>query len=137
MKKDITKWIQHANAVVLIVFCVLYSLVQGGHFHIDDVIMGILVGGTAILFLYFTSIFKISGLSEEELRASEEALRDNMWASILCSWFIATLWLRMFLGYDSLMTYLALAFLFAFIVFGIYYLKKYRIILFPNKKMKE
>ncbi len=135
MKRDITEWIQHGNAVVLIVFCVLYSLMQGGRFHIHDVIMGIFIGGGAILFLYFPNMLKISGLSEEELRASEEALKDNIWASILGSWFIATVWLKMSLDCEGLIRYLVLIFLFAFIVFGIYYLRKYRIIRFPDRKM--
>lgn len=127
MKRDIIKWIQIANAATLLLFCVLCSFMQDGTQNIDEYGLAILIGGSAILLQYFPYLLKFPGVSEE-------ASRGSVGVSIPGSWFIATLWLRMFLDYDGLMTYLALTFLLAFIVLGICYLKKHGIIHFPNRK---
>jgi hypothetical protein len=62
MKKEILEITQHVNAVLAVVFCVVYSFLNC-HLYI---VVGVILGGAALFFIYLPDIITIPGVLQEE-----------------------------------------------------------------------
>jgi len=69
-------WIEYLNAVVALLFCVLYSFLQHG---VGSVILGIFAWVCSLPLLYFADLITYRGMSEEEVTNGKKA-------GILGSW---------------------------------------------------
>jgi hypothetical protein len=68
MKKEILEITQHVNAVLAVVFCVVYSFLNC-HLYI---VVGVILGGAALFFIYLPDIITIPGVLQEEKQDSKK-----------------------------------------------------------------
>ncbi len=78
MKKNPVEVIKHANAVLIVVFCVLYSLMNSSL----SIGAGLIVCAAALFFLYIADMMTFPGLSKGDKRNSRKF-------SIIAGWFFA------------------------------------------------
>jgi phosphatidylserine synthase len=77
MKIDSIEIVQHVSAILLLVFCVLYSYSHEGIYY-----TGLLTWITILIPLYFYNVVKISGIDEENMRTRKKL-------SVVLSWILA------------------------------------------------
>jgi hypothetical protein len=115
VKKHAIEIIQHANAVLMLAFCIFYPSSYSNMYYVE---LGVVIWAFALPFLYFPDLLNISGVSKEEMK-------DTKKFSITAGWFWVLWWIGDLVDNTSLRIVSGLLLIFI-IVYGIYYMRRLR-----------
>lgn len=115
MKVNISEVVQHANAILMLGFCVSYSFLYLNAYYAR---LGVVIWVFALPFLYFPNLVIIPGVSKEEMKDAKKI-------SIPAAW-LWVLWWTGDLVESSLLRIVAGILLVLFITYCIFYIRKWK-----------
>ena len=123
MKVDTIETMQHANMILLLIFCVLYPFCYLSTYHIR---YGVIIWILALPMLYFPNLISISGVSGEEMKDAKKI--SPLWGWVFVLWWLADL------GESNLLKIASFVFLALLIILGIFLVRKWRRIVLTEKR---